>query len=91
MEDEDVEHAEPWRKYTKKRLPRGFAHPLGQQDVRSALLTTDVAVDWLSLSDCDESAWRDLSPVRLLSVSRVGDAVRRGCGDGRSAIRPIYR
>lgn len=71
---------EPWHEYTKLRLRAGYAHPVGQQDVRAALLAADVTVDWLSLSDCVEAAWRDARPVRLLSIRRVGDAVHREWG-----------
>lgn len=46
-----------------------------------ALLNAEVRVDWLSLSDCVELAWRDKRPVRLVSVHRYGDALVRKWGD----------
>ncbi len=76
--DSDID---PWRKYTKTRLSAGYTHPLGQQAIRAALQEANVFVDWLSLSDCVEAAWRDRLPVRLLSVRRLGDAVRREWGE----------
>lgn len=68
---------EPWREYTKLRLRAGYAHPVGQQDVRAALLAAEVSVDSLSLSDCVDVDWREARPVRLLSIFRVGDTVQK--------------
>ncbi len=70
-----------WREYTKMRLRAGYTHPVGQQAVRAALQEANLVVDWFSLANCVEEAWRDERPVQLLSVRRVGDAVRRGWGD----------
>lgn len=71
----------PWRTYDRARLRPGYAHPIGQQDVRSALDSAGLAVDWLSLSGCVEEAWQRHEPVRLLSCRRVGDSEFRKHSD----------
>jgi hypothetical protein len=72
---------DPWRAYSKMRLGAGYTHPVGQQGLRAALVASKTAVDWLSLSDCVASAWREERPVRLLSIRRVGDVVVREWGN----------
>lgn len=72
---------DPWGEYSKTRLRPGLAHPVGQREVRSALLDAGLRVDWLSLSDCVEPAWQEKRAVRLLSAHRHGDSLMREWGD----------
>lgn len=78
---------EPWRKYSKTRLAPGYAHPVGQQDLRAALLDAEVVLGTLDLGGCIEAAWRERRPVRLLSTRRMADGEARKLGEFADAFQ----
>lgn len=69
---------EPWDDWTKDDLPRGFAYPVRQQDVRAALVASDTRVSGVRLLNAHRASWvGDRPPPYLLAVDRPGDVSDR--------------
>lgn len=48
-----MKNEEPWGVYSKDKLPKGWAYPLGRDEVRAALVSAGAVVGSLSFSRTD--------------------------------------
>lgn len=62
---------EPWDRYDRDKPPRGWAYPLGRDEVTRALVAAGVRLGSLSFSS---GVLRDTEPLHVLQVYWPSDA-----------------
>lgn len=65
---------EPWERYDRDRLPKGWAYPLGRDEVTGALVSAGVRLGSLSFSS---GILRGTEPLHVLQVYWPSDARAR--------------
>lgn len=78
MVESDVER-EPWLVYERRRLTRGWTHPLQVVDVEKALRAAGVVVGRFARSGAPQDGWWPREAVAL-HVHRYGDSLVRDWG-----------
>lgn len=69
---------EPWDYWTKDQLPRGFAYPVREQDVRAELHAANLKIGTVRLILGLKASWASAAEAPyLVAVDRPGDVADR--------------